>query len=252
MALRTIFASVLLTSLWGCTPMKHTLGQERWFNASLPIHLQHTMFEQEQQFCVQAADKWIPLPEIEFSYAGVRSINGIANSSVEGTGQLGTYGLLGNSSPTAAKGSGTGVWQKVSASLGKNYRQSRAEKACLTSLGWRPTSDTWDGTPNQLNQTFKINQKVMEAVSAGFTHPVLGDKVIALLDRDRSYVSGKDVVISTSEIPTFGSKPVKHCTYTLKKFLIIPSGEVICDGKESFEVSIELGSPIAVWMSYYY
>ena len=68
----------------GCANINHNLGNERWFNPSLPIHLQHTLFEQERQFCRQATKHWTPLPDIKFSSNGVRRLNGAANVSVEG------------------------------------------------------------------------------------------------------------------------------------------------------------------------
>ena len=66
----------------GCVSATHTVGDGRWFNASLPIHLQHTLYHQEQAYCAQAADQWIPLPEVTFDFDGVRHINGAPNASV--------------------------------------------------------------------------------------------------------------------------------------------------------------------------
>jgi hypothetical protein len=57
MFLRTFSALSLLVVSTGCTKVTHSLGSDRWFNPSLPIHLQHTLFEQEEAFCVQAADQ---------------------------------------------------------------------------------------------------------------------------------------------------------------------------------------------------
>ena len=67
MFLRTFLALSMLVVSIGCTQVTHSLGSERWFNPSLPIHLQQTLFEQEEAFCVQAADQWIPVPDIQCS-----------------------------------------------------------------------------------------------------------------------------------------------------------------------------------------
>ena len=88
MLLRSSVYALLLSILAGCSSVTHTLGDRRWFNAALPIHLQSTLYEQEASFCAQAADQWVPLPKVAYSYSGVRLINGSPNVSVGG-GSLG-------------------------------------------------------------------------------------------------------------------------------------------------------------------
>ena len=68
----------------GRVSVSHTVGDGRWFNASLPIHLQHTLYHQERAYCAQAADQWIQLLELTFGFGGVRHINGAPNVSAKG------------------------------------------------------------------------------------------------------------------------------------------------------------------------
>ena len=58
MLLRSSVYALLLSVLAGCSSVTHTLGDRRWFNAALPIHLQSAFYEQEASFCAQAADQW--------------------------------------------------------------------------------------------------------------------------------------------------------------------------------------------------
>ena len=104
----------LLALLTSCSSINHNLGDERWFNASLPIHLQHTFFEQEQAFCQQAADQWIPVPDVHFSFNGVRHINGAANMSVEGYNAAVTSGPTAQSKlpDLAVQTWGSGKWRR--------------------------------------------------------------------------------------------------------------------------------------------
>lgn len=57
MLLRSSVYALLLSVLAGCSSVTHNLGDRRWFNAALPIHLQSTFYEQEASFCAQAADQ---------------------------------------------------------------------------------------------------------------------------------------------------------------------------------------------------
>lgn len=81
MLLRSSVYALLLWVLAGCSSVTHTLGDRRWFNAALPIHLQSAFYEQEASFCAQAADQWVPIPKVTYSYKGVREINGSPNVS---------------------------------------------------------------------------------------------------------------------------------------------------------------------------
>ena len=50
MPLRASLFTLLMLLMVGCTSITHTLGDRRWFNAALPIHLQSTLYEQEASF----------------------------------------------------------------------------------------------------------------------------------------------------------------------------------------------------------
>ena len=97
MPLRASLFTLLMLLMVGCTSITHTLGDRRWFNAALPIHLQSTLYEQEASFCAQAADQWVPVPRARYDYSGVRFINGSANVSVEGRSLAATVSETKNS-----------------------------------------------------------------------------------------------------------------------------------------------------------
>ena len=247
-----ILSAGMLMSVSACTGINHNLGAERWFNPSLPIHLQHTLFEQEQQFCAQAAHNWVPIPDIKFLYGGVRTLNNTTNASVDGMSMSSTYGNVSASWATAATGSSTSTWMKVGAAVERGYRESHALKGCLFSLGWNTTSDTWDGTPGFLNESLTVNHHVMRFVGKGFTHPILGDEVIAMINRDGSYERDKLTVLETAEIPVYGSKVPLRCTYTLTRSLVGTKGEVGCNNDLPVPIRIERDSPVARWLSVYF
>ena len=242
----------MVVVMTGCANINHNLGNERWFNPSLPINLQHTLFEQERQFCLQATKHWTPLPDIKFSSNGVRKLNGAANVSVEGAQRTVTYSSSEDAWPARSSGSGTSTWQKISASAQADARTHSVVRNCLTSLGWRGVNDTWDGTPHTLNETIFVNNHVMAAVDQGFIHPILGDGVIAMINRPESRRKDKDIVIKTAEISVSGEKSTQHCIYRLRRHLISTRGEVTCNNGVAVPVKVEGGSPINTWLSLYY
>lgn len=249
--LRVLALGIVLT-ITGCANINHNLGDERWFNPSLPIHLQHTLFEQEQQFCLQATKHWTPLPDITFSSNGVRNLNGAPNVSVEGASRTVTYSSSENAWPTRASGSGTSNWQKISARAQVDTRARSLLRNCLTALGWQGVNDTWDGTPHTLNETIFVNSHVMTAVDQGFIHPILGDGVIAMISRAESRHKDKNILIKTAEISVSGNKATQHCVYRLTRHLISTRGEVACNGDLPVPVKVQGGSPISTWLSLYY
>ena len=111
-------SAMLMTA--GCVSVSHTVGDGRWFNASLPIHLQHTLYHQERAYCAQAADQWIPLPDVTFGFGGVRHINGAPNVRVEGNQTAVTTGPINHSLVTGSSGSEVGFWKTVAASSVKS------------------------------------------------------------------------------------------------------------------------------------
>ena len=242
--------TVLITA--GCISVSHTVGDGRWFNASLPIYLQHTLYHQERAYCVQAADQWIPLPEVTFGFGGVRYINGAPNVSVEGNQIAVTTGPADHNSITGLVGSNVGFWKTVAASSIKGYRESRQERQCMASLGWQSTNDTWDGTPSHLNETIAVNRAVMASVDAGYSHPFLGDGLIALIDMQLSQSSTDGVVVHTTEIPLYAPERRATCVYELESSYFSTRGFVRCSGGSSQSVEIYSSSAIAHWISRYF
>ena len=241
---------VLMTT--GCVSVTHTGGNGRWFNASLPIHLQHTLYHQERAYCAQAADQWIPLPEVTFGFGRVRHINGAPNVSVEGNQTAVTTSPVDHNAITSLVGSNVGFWKTVAASSIKGYRESTQERQCMTSLGWLSTNDTWDGTPSHLNETIDVNRAVMASVDAGYSHPLLGDGVMALIDMRHSQSSTGGVVLHITEIPLYAPERRATCVYELESSYFSTRGFVRCSGGSSQPVKISSNSPIAYWISQYF
>ena len=252
MFLRTFLALCLLAVCAGCTQVTHTLGSERWFNPSLPIHLQHTFFEQEASFCVQAADQWIPIPDIQFSFQGVRHINGAPNVSVEGHAAVATNSPSPHSFMTGLSGSQVGFWKTVAATTHQDRRETRDQQQCLTSLGWSPTNDTWDGTPSHLNQSIGVNKSVMTAVREGYRHPLVGNGVVALIQMGKSGASGSGLTIHTVEIPLYAPEQPSKCAYVLEESWFSTRGEVRCNNGSALPVHIASSSPIGQWIGRYF
>jgi hypothetical protein len=243
-------SAMLMTA--GCVSVSHTVGDGRWFNASLPIHLQHTLYHQERAYCAQAADQWIPLPDVTFGFGGVRHINGAPNVSVEGNQTAVTTGPINHSLVTGSSGSEVGFWKTVAASSVKSYRESRQERQCMTSLGWLPTNETWDGTPSHLNETIDVNRAVMDSVDAGYSHPLLGGGVMTLIDMRNSQSSTDGVVIHTTEIPLYAPEKRTTCVYELESSYFSTGGFVRCSGGTSQPVKVSSSSPIAHWIREYF
>ena len=242
----------LLALLTSCSSVNHNLGDERWFNASLPIHLQHTFFEQEQAFCRQAADQWIPVPDVHFSFNGVRQINGAAKVSVEGYNAAVTSGPTAESNITRLSGSNVGFWKMASAATMTNYRESRDTKRCLTSLGWQTTNDTWDGTPSDLNESIALNKSVMTLVKQGYRHPMIGKEIVALVDMSKSAQENDRLTLHISEIPFFNPDVIYNCTYVITNSWFSRRGEVTCDGMAPAPVQVGPNSPISKWIKIYF
>lgn len=242
----------VLALLTGCTNISHNMGDERWFNASLPIHLQHTFFEQEQAFCQQAADQWIPIPQVEFSFDGVRHINGTANVSVDGFSTSVTSGPTSHSDVTEMSGSHVGFWRTVGASTVVSYREAREYARCLISLGWQTTNDSWDGTPGNLNESIALNKSVMTSVREGYRHPMIGINIVALIDMSKSELVQGQLTLHTSEIPFYNPKNIHKCTYVISNSWFSRRGEVTCDGMSPAPVQVEPNSPISKWIEVYF
>lgn len=252
MLLRTSVFALLLSLLVGCSSVTHTLGDRRWFNAALPIHLQSTLYEQEANFCAQAADQWVPIPKVTYSYRGVRLINGSPNVSVEGSSLAATASETKNSIVMASAASDVSVWRAIGAATVQGQRESRDKRNCMRTLGWKPVSDTWDGTPAALNEDIAINRSVMAAVKQGYTHPLLGDGVIALIDMSESGFMDSDIVLHTTEIPLFAPSRINRCIYTVTPGWWARRTEVSCNNVYAAETKVASKSPVARWLSVYF
>ena len=223
-----------------------------WFNLSLLIHLQHTLFEQENAFCVQAADQWTPVPDILFSFQGVRHINGAPNVSVEGHEAVATGSPSPHSVMTVLSGSQVDFRKIVSATTHQGRRETRHRQRCLTSLGWSPTNDTWYGTPSHLNQSIGVNKSVMTAVSEGYRHPLVGNCIVTLIHIGKSSASGSSLTIHTVEIPIYALEQSSQCTYVLEDSWFSTRDEVRCNNGSAITVRIASGSPIGQWIGHYF
>ena len=106
--------------------------------------------------------------------------------SVEGGSLAATVSETKNSLVMASASSDVSMWRAIGAATLRGHRESRDERNCMTTLGWKPMSDTWDGTPAALNETIAVNRSVMDAVKRGYTHPLLGDGVVALVNMSES------------------------------------------------------------------
>ena len=267
---RILCGLALLLPVSGCIHVNHNLGDERWFNASLPIHLQHTLYQQERAFCAQAADNWQPVPDIHFSFAGARHINGMSNVSVEGSQSAVTTGPVDSSLVSGVLASDVGFWKTVAASTVRGRRETRDERRCMTALGWSATNDTWNGTPAHLNETIPVNKAVMASVKRGYSHPLLGDGAMALIDMRRSALSAEGLLVHTAEISLFAPEKIHTCVYELapsESFIprlyrgVLPTtasntplkkGLVRCNGGNARPVTFASSSPLSQWIRDYF
>ena len=252
MPLRASVLTLLMLLMVGCSSITHTLGDRRWFNAALPIHLQSTLYEQEVSFCAQAADQWVPIPKVRYDYHGVRFINGSANVSVEGGSLAATVSETKNSIVMASAASDVSVWNTIGASIVEGHRESREKRSCMAILGWKPMSDTWDGTPTALNESIGVNRSVMSAVTQGYSHPLLGDGVIALINMGESGFSDSSIVLHTHEIPLYAPSKAQRCIYTISSGWWSRRTEVSCNNATATEIRIAAKSPVGRWLNVYF
>ena len=252
MPLRAPVSALLGLLFVGCSSITHTLGEERWFNSALPIHLQSILYEQEATFCAQAADQWIPLPKVRFDYSGVRLINGSPNVSVEGSSLGATVSQTQNSLVVASASSAVSIWETIGATSIQNHRESRERRNCMTALGWKPMNNTWDGTPAALNESIAVNRSVMTAVKDGYSHPLLGAGVVALIDMGESGFVDSEIVIHTTEIPLYATSKTRQCTYRIASGWWSRRTEVSCENSNASEIKIASTSPVARWLEIYF
>lgn len=252
MLLRTLVYAPVLLLLVGCSSVTHTLGEDRWFNAALPIHFQSKLYAQEASFCAQAADQWIPIPDVTYSYSGVRLINGSPNVSVEGSSLAATVSETKNSMVNTSAGSDVSIWSTISAATVQSHRESRDKRNCMSTLGLKPMSNTWDGTPAVLNESIAVNQSVMAAVKQGYSHPLLGDGVVVLINMKESGLVDSNIVVHTTEIPLYAPSEVKRCTYNVTAGWWSRRAETSCNNSAGTETKVTSRSPVARWLNVYF
>ena len=247
-----LVSAALMLGAAGCSSVKHNLGEERWFNPSLPIHLQRTLYRQENAFCTRAADKWMPIPDVRFAFNGSRIVNGVPNASVEGSNIAVTFSTSETSLVTGLLSLSSDFWPTITASAITGPRESRDFKNCMKALGWASTNDTWNGTPANLNETSAVNKAVMDSVREGYIHPLLGDGVMALIDMKNSKSLDGVLFLHTTEIPLYSPNNRTKCIYELETAWLRTKGNVRCDRGQSGTVSVSSNSPIAHWVRAYF
>ena len=92
----------------------------------------------------------------------------------------------------------------------------------------------------------------MASVDAGYSHPFLGDGLIALIDMQLSQSSTDGVVVHTTEIPLYAPERRATCVYELESSYFSTRGFVRCSGGSSQSVEIYSSSAIAHWISRYF
>lgn len=252
MRVRASIFALLTLLLVGCSAVTHTSGDGRWFNTALPIHLQSTFYEQEAAFCTQAADRWVPMPEVRYDFRGARLINGSPNASVHGGGLSATVSETKSSLVMASPGSDISAWRTLGAPIVRGNREASAERNCMATLGWKPVDNTWDGTPTTLNQSIAVNRAVMSAVSEGYSHPLLGEGVIALIDVGGSGFVDSDIVIQTTEIPLYATDQTRRCRYLVASGWWSRRSTVMCENLSESETKVAPTSPLATWLKIYF
>lgn len=228
-----------------------SVGQDRkWFNPTLPIHLQASLFDQESSFCSKAAAKWHPIPDIAFAPGLVRQVNDISNASVDGRNLTNT--------PSLAHGISVGGGFRQPAAdrgMGPRFRTDRERRdyyQCLKSLGWQGVSKTWDGTPPALNETFGINARVMELQRRGFSHPFVARDRILMIDLANSTGSESAVMLKVAGAEFSGSNPVTFCEFSISRSFEGRRLSGFCGDVEVAQTSIGLGSPFDHWLKQYF
>ena len=92
----------------------------------------------------------------------------------------------------------------------------------------------------------------MASVDAGYSHPLLGDGVMALIDMQHSQSSTDGGVLHTTEIPLYAPERPATCVYELESSYFSTRGFVRCSGGSSQPVKVSSNSPIAYWISEYF
>ena len=92
----------------------------------------------------------------------------------------------------------------------------------------------------------------MDAVKRGYTHPLLGDGVVALVNMSGSGLVDSEIVLHTTEIPLYAPVQIKLCTYTVYPGWWSRRTEVSSNDTDSTETKVASGSTVARWLSVYF
>ena len=247
-----LLSSVVLIT--GCvtavTDSGSVSGDRKWFNPTLPIHLQASLFDQESSFCSTAAAKWHPIPDIAFAPGLVRQVNDISNASVDGRN-------LTNTPSVAHDISFGGSFRQPAADRGmgprfKTDRERRDYYQCLKSLGWQGVSKSWDGTPSALNETFDVNARVMDLQRQGYSHPIIEADRIVMIDLVNSVSSESELTLKVASIEMIGNKLVTECDYRVTSSMLSKRVSVSCGNDLPVAATFARGSPVRVWTQRYF
>ena len=247
------FSAAVLVGCMSVVTDSGPIGQSRqWFNPTLPIHLQASLFDQESAFCEQAAYRWQPIPEVVFTSGLVRQVNDKRNVSVDGATLSATPPLTfdrGAEQSYINIATGVGVMRRPSL---KSDREQRDHLQCLKSLGWQGVSETWDGTPSALNETFDINSRVMELQRQGYSHPFIEADRIVMIDLANSMASESELTLKVASVGMIGNKLVTECDYRVTSSMLSKRVFVSCGDDQPVATTFARGSPVRVWTQRYF
>jgi len=113
-------------------------------------------------------------------------------------------------------------------------------------------SDTWGGTPAARNEDIAVNHSLKRAVKQGYTYPLLGHGVVAVINVSKRGFVDSNIVLRTTEVRLYALSQVKRCTYTVTPGWWSRRTEVSCNNANSAETQVTSRSPRGKWLSIYF